>query len=180
MRTRVLFVALILLLVLLIWFMQGCQFMKLKHERESRTTSVSKKDSVVSSVGTGGAVAKTDDVTRSEWDWWKTTLINSLASKDTTVVAPAKPQIIIMEGGRGNMERQVNTFDSSWFKDELGIIYRTIDTLALLAKENSKQKEGETKGLGLFAVLLIALGVPVVFKIIEKVFGGYKVIKKDQ
>src|SRR5690606_36742066 len=92
--------------------------------------------------------------------------------RDTSVINNyiTSPQpVVIVEGGKGREEVGVHQSDSSWYYTMKRMFNERMTKLEQLYEEQLKDKSSETKGLGLFAVLLVGLGFLILSKILSRV-----------
>jgi hypothetical protein len=167
--TPIRFIIGLALFLVLMALLSSCEILKRKESRkldtrvETRDSTASEKES------TGGTVSDktTDKVT--EWDWWR---YIQIPQRDTSVVNNyiTSPQpVVIVEGGKGREEVAVHQSDSSWYYTMERMFNERMTKLEQLYEEQLKDKRSETKGLGLFAVLGIGLGLVVLNKLLSRV-----------
>lgn len=127
----------------------GCKVLRNIEKKSSDSTSVSKTTTVAVDTTKGGAVKKTN--IKEENEWWKKTEI--FGQRDTnTTVNNIYPSTIIYEGGKGSKE--VNTFDSNWFKNALSLMQASIDSTNKKNEEYLKNSKTESKGLGVWLIVI--------------------------
>jgi hypothetical protein len=150
----------VVLLLWLLFVLPGCEI--IKHTKKSNTDSVSVSRKNTSTIDTtqSGGVSKSSTLSKEDFDWWKTTL-HFGEHKDTNIYNfhnyPQQPATIIYEGGKGTKETQTNTLDSNWIKNALTQYKNEYDSSHLKSELKEKDKESETKGLGLWAIILIVV-----------------------
>lgn len=146
-------------LVALVLTLSSCQVLKGKQEKEVKTVAV---DTVIA-----GKVSETKTTVNTDWEWFKTSLHYANAPKggDTiinknyyTSNLPA-PQVIIMEGGKGQQQIITENKDSIW--------ENRFARLESVLTEKSKTKE--TQVLSMWQIIGIAGAAVVIAVILSKV-----------
>lgn len=152
-------IALFLLYAILI--LSACNIAKAKKTIASDSTRTSVIDS--------GSLRKNTVNEKTTADWERQILIYN--SKDTTInhyysgTTPAlsidynRLAAIITERGNYNNEKQTGTVDSNWKK--------AVDSLGVIVRQSTKQKT--EKGLTLWQIIGITVGVSLSFSILEKI-----------
>lgn len=172
---RALFFTLVVALILATCsLIGGCEILKSKRSSSADSTSVSRKTEANNSDSSGGRVSKEQSNSKNEYE--RTTFI--YPPRDTTVlnVYNQPPSTIIYE--KGKSEQATTRVDSGWFKMMEQQLKSMSDSLSSSRKENSKDVEKQTKGVGLIAVILIALGAVVLFKLMGWGLGKFTIVRK--
>lgn len=169
----------ILALAVIIIGLPGCESSKKLFKRNSDSTSVSRKESGLIDTSSAGSVKKNSSSSQENWDWWKTTVIPALqqagTKRDTNIYNISnQPPMIIYEGGKGSKETQSNTIDSNWFKAALQQFKSEYDSSHKAENVKDLDKHSETKGLGLWSIILIAMLSGTIGQLIA---GGIKLLK---
>lgn len=135
------------------YFLLGCSVIKGKRSTSSDSTGVKKEILAVSDTSKGGSI-KTN-TTKEEFDWYKMTQLFDAKQKtpgDTKVY----PTAVIYEGGKGSKES--TTVDSTWFKNAMSLMQAKLDSTNAKFQETEKNKESESKGLGVWLILICLAG----------------------
>lgn len=169
----------ILALAAIIIGLPGCESSKKLFKRNADSTGVSRKESGLIDTSSAGSVKKNSSSSQENWDWWKTTVIPTLRQAgtrhDTNIYNISnQPPMIIYEGGKGSKETQSNTIDSNWFKAALQQFKSEYDSTHKAENVKDLDKHTETKGLGLWSIILIAMLSGTIGPLIA---GGIKLLK---
>lgn len=151
--------------------LSGCKVVRDIAKKSSDSTSVSKTNTNLTDTSTGGNVKKSN--TKEENEWWKRTETYPAPAPGVTNVYPST---VVYEGGKGSKE--TNVIDSGWFKNALSLIQQQLDSTNAKNEEYRKQSETKSKGLGLFFIVLIALGCCLVVFVGGKYLSRFKISKK--
>jgi hypothetical protein len=163
-----LFLLLLAFIAMMIGVFASCTVTRHKDRLTKDSTAVSKVDS--------GKVAKTNSVSNTDWEWWRTTMQYGQPSQAGDTITNnnyytnnvPQPKVVIVEGGKGNNTTVINQTDSSWKKG-----YDSIQQQLTQLNKGSKIKilsTGQTLGL--------CAGVCIVILILSKVVSNYSIIKK--
>lgn len=175
----------ILVVALFIIAAPGCRVIKKINSKKTDSVNLSKKENSLIDSSKTGTVTKTN--TAENWEWWKTTVIPG-QNRDTNIYnfhnypsSPA-PATIIYEGGNG--ERQTQTTDSSWKQIAIMLLQKQTDSSHLQQQEKAVDNKTETKGLGLWMIVAIAvasgLAPGILKKIFSFLFSGYTFVNPVQ
>ncbi len=147
-----------LMAVLVLWgcslFFASCKVLKSKQETQKAT--------VKTDTSSAGRVSEATKMTNTDWEWFKNTLLYMQQPKsgDTTItknyftVPTSQPQVIIMEGGKGQQVVNERSRDSIW--------EQRLSRMEELLIERIKHKDVEgftTMQLIGAAILVIAISV---------------------
>lgn len=157
---------LLLMLLALLVVAVSCNVTKGKSSIQASTDSVSSKTVSVVDTGRGGNVSR--GTSKEANDWWRETW---QFPRDTNVTN-VYPTAYIREGG--TQTKEVQTFDSGWFKNALSLQQASMDSLHRELAEVRKDK-GTRPSILLFVGL--AVGVVVVWSLITGVFKKFKIVK---
>jgi hypothetical protein len=126
--------------LILFSLLTGCEVMKGKKSIQSDSTVVAKIDS--------GSVVKAESESKTDWEWFRQTL---QFPRDTNVTItnnyPARPEVVIIEGGKGSNLTTIIQTDSTW--------KQAFDSLS--AKVNTTEKVKEVKPDWKFAFMFWAV-----------------------
>lgn len=164
----------IIVFISTLFLFQSCEITKKLKRNSSDSTAVSKLTTSLIDTSGGGSVSKTTMVSKEDFDWWRTTM----QYKGDTSVTNVYPSTIIYEGGKGSKQSETNEVDSSWFKNALAIIQAQSDSISVIKESFEKNKQSETKGVGLVMVILICAGFWVVSKLFGLITSKYSIVKK--
>ena len=177
-------VLIVLVLVSLFYLLSGCEILKNKRRTDAEQSEVNRstETKVDSSAITKTSTEKLD--AKTVWDWWKTTVqFSSGQSIDTTkpvvnnyLTAP-QPQVIIMEGGKGQRDETTVRMDSTFAIQIAYALNEKIDSLSAYISHSEKKKESETKGVGLVALCLIGGGLVVLNRVLVFFANNYSINK---
>src|SRR5436190_21237646 len=148
---RVLFVILSILIGLATCsLIGGCEILKTKKSSSVDSTSLTKKTEISNSDETGGHISK--DESKSKGEYERTTFI--YPPRDTNIYNfyNQPPSTVIYE--KGKTEQASTKTDSGWYKMLEQQVKSLTDSISSSRKENSKDVQKETKGVGLIAVIL--------------------------
>lgn len=168
MKTIFLLLALLIAAVV-VFFTSGCEILKTRQEVKADSTHVAKTVTVNNDSVNAGNVKKTDEKSKDSYEWWRMIV----PGKDTNIVNNnfyPQPATIIYEGGKGVREESKQTTDSSWLQRILQQMTATLDSNNVRLQKLETSKHSETKGLGLWAMIALLVGVYIVLNI-----GGYAI-----
>lgn len=146
-------------LLALVVILSSCQVLKGKEEKQVQA--------VVVDSATAGKVTESKTTVSTDWEWFKTTMQYANAPKggDTiinknyyTSNLPA-PQVIIMEGGKGQQQAVVENKDSIW-ENRFARLEATL---------SEKSKTKETQVLSMWQIIGIAAGGVLIAVVLSKV-----------
>lgn len=147
----------IILCLMVLLFASGCEVLKSKRTVVKDSVAVAKSDS--------GAVTKTQTESKTDWEWWKTTLQYMPQKTGDTIInhnyytnEMPQPSVVVIEGGKGSNQTQVQVIDSSW--------RQAYDSLAFKLQEASKSKE--TTVMSPLQIIGLCAGVCIVLFLLSK------------
>lgn len=164
----ILFLAFVLAFLSLCFLLLSCEVIKGKKTIASDSTTVKKETVAVVDTSKGGSV-KTN-TTKEAFDWYKMTQLfdqNKQPAGDTKVY----PSTVIYEGGKGTKES--TTIDSTWFKNALSLLQAKIDSANAKYESSEKNKQVESKGLGVWLLVICFAAYWVLTKGISWFTGKY-------
>lgn len=125
----------ILLAAVICWLiMSSCSVTKAKRSLSASVDSVARKTTATVDTSSAGSVTKTDSKSVENFDWYRMTqLIND--------AKPGDPKVIVVEGGKGSKETQVQQVDSSWFKAAISSFNASVDSLSRRVEQTEKDKK---------------------------------------
>jgi hypothetical protein len=179
---RVLFVALVILLVLATCSMiGGCEVLKHKRTISSDSTHVTKTVSAVVDTAGGGHLSKNESNSKSQYE--KTTFLYPV-NKDTNVFnfynsfpQPAgQPYAVIHETGTN--EQSNKSFDSGWYTRMESRFAATLDSVNRRFNETSKEKETRGPLFSWFGIIVLIIGLLVLWELGKRYIGKYRIVKK--
>jgi hypothetical protein len=144
--------------IVLCFLLLSCSVLKKSSSKKDDFTNLSKSNLSTQDSGRGGKLSTGKILTKEDFDWFKTTVINSPQRKDTlSPVTNVYPSTVIYEGGKGSKQTDATSFDSSWFKNALALRDERIDSLSKVKHEDTSSKKSETdwKLYGLIALATI-------------------------
>jgi hypothetical protein len=180
---RVLFVALVILLVLFTCsLIGGCEVLKNKRTISSDSTHVTKIVSAVIDTAGGGHVSKNESNSKSQYE--KTTFLYP-AIKDTNVFnfynsfpQPAsQPYAVIHETGTN--EQSNKSFDSGWYFRMENRFVAFMDSTNKRFSESTKTKETKEPWLSSLGLIILVVGLLVLWEFIKKAANKYRIVKKN-
>lgn len=166
--------------VIVLVFSTGCNIERYFSRQRSDSTAVSKvktgfKDSVNS-----GSVSTNNSKSKEDYEWWRM-IVENMPKGDTTVtvnnIYPA-PARVIYEGGSGTRQEEKQSKDSTWMHQVFSLIKESLDSTNRRIDNVEKQSKTETKGLGLFTLILLMGGAVVLFKLMGFIGNNYSITKK--
>lgn len=157
--------------------LSGCEVLKGKKSFTQDSVSVKKQQSAVIDTGNGGSVIKQQNSTKEAFDWYRMTQLFD-SNKQLPGETKVYPSTVIYEGGKGTKEQNSSTIDSSWFKNALQMYASSVDSLNNKIATMEKNKQSETKGVGLIMVIIIAFGAVFVYGLLRYFLKGYSITKK--
>lgn len=161
----------------------GCEVIKAKKASRMDQTGVQRIAQSSSDSSAGGSLKKSDNISKEQYDWYRTTMQYLPGQyKDTNVTNvynyPQQPATIIYEGGKGAREQSSSTFDSSWFQNALATAMARVDSLTQKLEMSEKNKQSETKGVGLVMVIIIVIAGIVVYALLRNAIRKFKIVKR--
>lgn len=170
-------VALFVLIILVLT--SSCNIERYFSRNRADSTAVTKvktgfKDSVNS-----GSVSTNNSKSKEDYEWWRM-IVENMPKGDTTVtvnnIYPA-PARVIYEGGTGTRQEEKQSKDSAWMYQLVSFLKEAMDSANKRLDTIEKQSKTETKGLGLWGLMLVA-GAAVVFYKALNYAGNHITFKK--
>lgn len=181
----VFFFLLLLLAVSVIFLSIGCKVLSHKQSSLSDSINVKKENRGNITNADSGNVNKTNSSLKEENEWWRTTiqyLSTNRKNGDTTInnnyYTQPQPSVIVMEGGKGKIEQQQQTYDSGWLKRHDSAFYARLDSMNRLIMISQTDKKSESKGLGLWTVILIVTIGIIGLKLVGYGVSNFRLVKK--
>lgn len=174
----------ILAIIALAVVFSGCEITKGKKSASFDQTGVSKKTASSTDSSAGGGIKKTESNSKEQYDWYRT-IMQYLPGqyRDTNITNvynyPQQPATIIYEGGKGTKEQNTNTFDSTWFKNALASAMASMDSLKSIVQTSEKNKQSETKGVGLVLVIIVAVAAVVLYALLTGYLKRFRIVKRE-
>lgn len=171
-----------IIFVSIVLALSSCNIERFFTRQRSDSTSVAKTQTEKRDSTAAGAVTTTNTKSKEDYEWWRVILEN-MPKGDTTVtvnnIYPA-PARVIYEGGSGKVETETASKDSVWFHQLALLIKASTDSTNRRIDNIEKQSKTETKGLGLFTLILVMGGAVVLFKLLGFVGNNYSIAKKTK
>lgn len=152
-KPRIDWIIIFMLACIVVIFMTSCEMFKhtTKHEASSGSSSVMTASGIDTSQE--GSVTKTNSNIKESNQWQRETW---QFPRDTNVTN-IYPTTYIRETGSGSKETNTQTVDSNWLKAYIAFALSQKDTTHAEATTNETTKESETKGLGVW-LLVVCFG----------------------
>lgn len=178
---RCLWLALLGLIIVISMLFSSCKILHTKKTKSNDTTSVKKTEIATKDSSTRGVVQSDSSKTKEEFEWWR--LILSQQRGDTNVYninSYPQPATVIYEGGKGSREEQKHLYDSAWDNRMAVQVALAIDSMNRKIDSMEKNSRTETKGVGLFTLLLVGAGFLIANKLLGFVGSNYSITKKSK
>jgi hypothetical protein len=164
----------LILIGILIMCFSHCRVVRKVNRNSSDSTSLRKVSALAVDSGTGGSIKKSTTDTKETFDWSKLTIQYPRDTNVTNIYNyPQKPATVIYETGKGTKETQSQTIDSIWFKNAISSLTVTIDSLNARVSEYHKEAKTESRGLGVWLILICLAGYWILTKGIGLVTSKY-------
>jgi hypothetical protein len=166
--------AAVVFLLAVVGLTSSCRILKGKESITQDSTQVKTKLEEVKDTTSAGNVKKSESTSIEEQDWFR---ILQLARD--TVTNNIYPTTII-EGGKNRKEETTKSTDSTWLVNLFVGMKKELDSTRVELSMLKKDKSSQTKGLGLFAIILIALGGAVAIQLLTKGLGRISISLKPK
>lgn len=163
----------VIITLLVLLSLNSCELTKKLRGQKSEEDKEAKVSKASVDSSKGGYISKETNKTKEEFDWYKMTQLfdqNKQKPGETKVY----PTAVIYEGGKGTKESETTKFDSTFFQNLLKNIYDSLGKVNSKAESNSKDVHRESKGLGWWLFVIIAVGAIIVY---EWLTGKFKIVK---
>lgn len=168
------------LFALIILILTSCNIERFFTRQRSDSTAVSKVQTGIKDSLNSGSVSTNNSKSKEEYEWWRM-IVENMPKGDTTVtvnnIYPA-PARVIYEGGSGTRQEEKQSKDSAWMHQVFSFIKESLDSTNRRIDNVEKQSKTETKGLGLFTLILVMGGAVVLFKLMGFIGTNYSITKK--
>ena len=166
------------LLILAAALCSSCEILKTRSELKADSThkatlAIDTKDSTA-----GGAVSKINYESKDDYEKWRAIFTYPRDTNVSVTNVYPQPTTVIYEREKGTKTEATNKTDSSWFVNVFKHLFNALDSTNSKVDRIDKSKHSETKGLGLFTIVLLLLGYLVVSKGADFVFSNYSFTKK--
>lgn len=172
----------ILVLLLLSLINMNCSIEKFFSRQRNDSTSVVKSASEKKDSTAAGIVSTTNTDREETYKWWRM-IIENMPKKDTNLtvnnIYPA-PARVIYEGGSGRIDEQTTSKDSMWYLQLAILIKASSDSMSRRIENIESQKKSETKGFGLWSLIMVAGGAIIFFKLLSYAGSNFTITKKSR
>lgn len=155
--------------------LSSCEVIKGKKSVKSDSTAVSKNTVNALDTSKSGSVTKSEVKSKEENEWWR--IIQSFQKDTVNNVTNVYPSTVVYEGGKGTREQTENKVDSTWFKNYISFMQSKYDSLSSKLEQVEKNKQSETKGVGLIMVIIIVIAAIILYAILSGYLKRFKIIR---
>ena len=166
---------LVVFMLLTVFMATGCEVLKLRRESKADSTHVSKQNTDVVNNTSEGSIKKTEQKSKDDYELWRMIV----PGRDTTI-NNFFTQPIVYEHIKGVKEETKNTTDSTWMMNVLRYVKTGFDSVNFKMQVLERNKHVETKGLGLWMMVLVVAGTYLVLQILGYSIRNFQIIKKSK